>query len=193
MSRAEVYRQVAELHAANIDQGFLATMGTAFLSLIYEAIDECDEGVLLVEERDGRIIAFVAGATTLAPVYKRMLRRPVQLALVLLPSVFRPRRFRRLIETLIYSRGAERAPGLPEAELLSIAVSPAYRGRKIGDLLYARLVDNFRLRGVSVFKITVGDNLLSAHRFYLRMGALPGVEIEVHPGNSSTVYLQTIG
>ena len=46
--RASFYRSVAELHAANIDQGFLSSLGVAFLSLMYRAIDEVDESILVV-------------------------------------------------------------------------------------------------------------------------------------------------
>ena len=44
------YRAVASLHCDHINQGFLATLGVPFLTLLYEAIDRDSESVLLVEE-----------------------------------------------------------------------------------------------------------------------------------------------
>ena len=62
LHEASIHRQVAALHAANIDQGFLATLGVPFLALMYRAIDEAADSVLLVEERDGRVIDLSADA-----------------------------------------------------------------------------------------------------------------------------------
>ncbi|MEH6874269.1 MAG: hypothetical protein V7849_07670 [Candidatus Competibacter sp.] len=39
--KAMVYRQVAQLHAENSNQGFLSSLGPRFLTLLlYQAIDE---------------------------------------------------------------------------------------------------------------------------------------------------------
>lgn len=189
----ERYRQVAALHAANIDQGFLATLGIPFLSLMYQAIDEAPGSVLIVDEREGRVTGFVTGGIGMRPVYRRMLRQPLRLALSLLPSLIRLRRLKRIVDILRYSGGASQPSALPAAELLSIAVDPAWRGKGIAESLYRRLVAHFDGDGVRAFRIVVGDGLLPAHRFYLRMGAKPAGKIEVHAGQASVVYVQQSG
>src|SRR4051812_22589316 len=168
MDKHDLYRQVAELHVGSIDQGFLATLGVGVVSRMYRAIDEARESVLLVEERDGRVVGFVSGGVGMGPIYKRMLRHPLGLAASLLPSVFHPCRVLRIFEILRYSRGNSQPEGLPEAELLSMAVSPSYRGQRVAEQLYGRLVDHFKASGVADFKITVGEALAPAHRFYQR-------------------------
>ena len=40
MKNPSVYRQIAELHCSAIDQGFLAELGPAFLTLLYKALDQ---------------------------------------------------------------------------------------------------------------------------------------------------------
>ena len=192
MDKRDLYRQVAKLHVGNIDQGFLATLGVSFVSLMYRAIDEARDSVLLVEERDDRVVGFVSGGIGMAPIYKRMLRYPFRLAICLLPSVLRPRRILSIMEILRYSRGKDQQADLPEAELLSMAVSSAYRGQQVADRLYRRLVDHFKASGVPAFKITVGEALAPAHRFYQRMGAAPAAKVDVHDGESSTIYLHRI-
>ena len=192
MDKRDLYRQVAELHVGNIDQGFLATLGVSFVSLMYRAIDEARDSVLLVEEHDGRVVGFVSGGIGMAPIYKRMLRYPFRLAICLLPSVLRPRRILSIMEILRYSRGKDQQADLPKAELLSMAVSSAYRGQQVAERLYRRLVDHFKTSGVPAFKITVGEALAPAHRFYQRMGAAPAGKVEVHDGESSTIYLHRI-
>lgn len=192
MDKRDLYRQVAELHVGNIDQGFLATLGVNFVSLMYRAIDEARDSMLLVEERDDRVVGFVSGGIGMAPIYKRMLRYPFRLAICLLPSVLRPGRILSILEILRYSRGKDQQEDLPEAELLSMAVSSAYRGQRVAERLYRRLLDQFKASGVPAFKITVGEALAPAHRFYQRMGAAPAAKVEVHDGESSTIYLHRI-
>ena len=185
-----MYRQVAALHADSIDQGFLATLGVPFLALMYRAIEETPGSVLLVEEQGGRVVGFVSGGSGMGPIYRRMLRRPVRLGLALLPSMFRLRRLKRIIEIVRYGSGTSWPAGLPDAELLSIAVDPAWRGKGIAESLYSRLVTHFSTNEVPAFRIVVGATLLPAHRFYRRMGACVAGEVEVHAGESSLMYVQ---
>lgn len=82
-------------------------------------------------------------------------------------------------------------PLLPNAELLSVAVSPAYRGQGHAEALYTELKGFFARRDLGSFKILAGAPLAPAHRFYRRMSAVPTAVIAVHQGASSTVYVQT--
>ena len=189
--------RVAQLHAANIDQGFLSTLGPRFLSLIYQAIDECPEACLLLAREGDQVVGFVAGTLNMGPVYRQLRRHWLALGLSLAPSLLIPRRLWRILEILRYSRGGggevTAVPTLPAAELLGIAVDPACRGRGIAEDLYAGLKLFFATRGLGEFKIIVGAPLAPAHRLYRRMGAVPVAEIEVHRGAASTVYVQKVG
>jgi ribosomal protein S18 acetylase RimI-like enzyme len=190
MTPSERYRQVAALHAANIDQGFLSTLGEPFLAQMYRALDEAEGSVLLTEEQDGRVVGFVSGAAGMGPIYRRMLRRPVRLGASLLPSLVRPARLKRIIEILRYSGRADANQPLPHAELLSIAVDRSARGTGVAERLYRRLQAHFAAHGIDAFRITVGDSLAPAHRYYRKMGAMPVGRIEVHAGEGSVVYVQ---
>jgi GNAT superfamily N-acetyltransferase len=191
LHEASIHRQVAVLHAASIDQGFLATLGVPFLALMYRAIDEAAGSVLLVEEQNGRVIGFVSGGTGMGAIYRRMLRRPFALGLALMPSVVRPARIRRILDVLRYGR-RESVERLPRAELLSIAVVRESRGTGAAGRLYLRLAMHFRQIGEDAFKITVGDALAPAHAFYKKMGAVPAARVEVHEGRGSIVYVHTL-
>jgi ribosomal protein S18 acetylase RimI-like enzyme len=192
MSKSDLYRSVAALHIANINQGFLASLGVGFLALMYRAIDEGENSVLITAQADGKIVGFVAGGLGMGTIYRRMLRYWPQLCWTLLPSAFSPRRIWRIVEILRYSSGAGDT-ALPAAELLSIAVDPAYRGQHRADVLYDQLCEHFTKRGVPAFKIVVGAALAPAHRFYRRMGARAAAEVAVHGGAVSTVYVQALG
>lgn len=190
--KRELYLQVAALHIASINQGFLSTLGVRFVALMYRAIDECESSAVFLDESDGRIVGFVAGASSMRPIYKRMLHYWPALFAALLPSLIKPRRMWRILEILKYGRARQVNDALPDAELLSIAVDPAYRGQHRADFLYQKLAAYFRGRGDVAFKITVGEALAPAHRFYTRMGAVPMADVEVHEGEISTVYVQEL-
>jgi len=192
MTPRERYRQVARLHVRCLDQGFLASLGEAFLALMYEAIDRAEATFLLTEERHGQVVGFITGGSGMGPIYRRMLRSPVRLAWALAPAVVRPAKFRRILEILRYSGSSTLPPGTPEAELLSLAVAPECRGQGVAESLYRRLVGDFRNRGVGAFRIIVGAPLAPAHRFYRRMGAIEAGETQVHDGETSTVYVHRI-
>jgi len=197
------YRRVGQLHAAMIDQGFLSTLGPRFLSLLYQAIDECPDACLLLARDGERVVGFVAGTLNMGQVYRQLLRHWLALGLSLAPSLLVPWRLWRIVEILRYSRGGPdrvrtldpqgaEVPQLPAAELLSIAVDPACQGRGVAADLYAGLKSFFATHGQGAFKIIVGAPLAPAHRFYQRMGAVPVAEIEVHRGAASTVYVQKV-
>ena len=192
MTPRERYRQVAGLHKRCLDQGFLATLGEGFLALIYEAIDHTGEATLLVAEEDGQVQGFITGGVGMGPIYRRMMRSPVRLGLALAPAMLRPAKVRRILDIVRYSGDGGLPEGLPDAELLSLAVAPEWRGKSVAEGLYQRLVEDFRKRGVDAFRITVGETLAPAHRFYQRMGASVAGEVEVHGGEKSKVYVHRI-
>lgn len=192
MTPRERYRQVARLHVRCLNQGFLATLGEGFLAQMYEAIDQAEGTFLLTEERDGQVAGFIAGGAGMGAIYRRMMRRPVRLSVALLPALLSPAKLQRIFEILRYSGDGKMPRGVPEPELLSLAVAPEWRGKAVADSLYARLVAAFRAQGVEGFRIIVGAALAPAHRFYQRMGAVPAGEVEVHAGESSTVYVHRV-
>lgn len=193
MNKQAIYRRVAQLHAENINQGFLSSLGPNFLTLLYQAIDESPVSVLILAWEDNQLVGFVSGALGMGSVYRQLLRYWPRLIMALAPSLLMPNRLWQIIEILRYSRGGhEHGAKLPAAELLSIVVDPAARGRSHADRLYRQLTEFFAQRGEHEFKIIVGAALAPAHRFYRRMGAQPAAEIEIHQGVRSTVYVQAL-
>lgn len=188
--------QVAVLHAEGLDRGFLSRLGPRFLTLLYAAIDAGPDSVLLVEKRDGRVAGFVAGGNCRRQIYRRLLCRPVAVALALAPHLVRPSKLRGMWE-LVRLHGADGSERnvthpLPEHELFSIVVAPAVRGTGLAEALYRGLEEHFRAAGIPAFKIIVGEMLTPAHRFYRRMGAQPISKLCMHGQSTSTVYLQEL-
>lgn len=192
MRDKSIYQQIARLHISALDQSFLSTLGPAFLALMYQSIDECKNTCLILEEREGQVIGFISGACGVGPIYRKMLHHWFRLTIALAPVILHPAKLWRIIEILSYGREKVSEQGLPEHELISIAVAKQDRGRGVAERLYGRLLEYFRDDGVQAFRITVGDGLAPAHRFYQRMGAVPIAKTSVHRGHFSTIYLQKI-
>ncbi len=187
------WNQVGQLHAENLDRGFLATLGPKFLALLYRAIDETRHAVLFVERNEqGDVIGFVAGAAQLRPIYRRMFRFWPRLLVALLPIISSPTHMWRVCEIFLYGLRGQSLQNMPDFELLSIAIAPRARGTGVAENLYENLVSYCRANNVAKFKITVGKDLMAAHRFYTRMGAEVVGEVEVHRGEKSAVYVHDI-
>lgn len=192
MHDLHIYQQVARLHAENINQGFLASLGAPFLALLYEAIDANDSGVLLIVQRNGQVVGFLSAAEGMRSIYRQLLRRWLRLVFALLPALVSPRKLWKIAEILLLSTKNKALGGLPNAELLSLAVAPAHRRAGDAGQLFQALVNHFGERDVKDFRIVVGERLASAHCFYTKMGALAVGRIEVHGGEPSVVYVKSV-
>ncbi len=186
--KADVYRQVARIHAGSINQGFLTTLGERFLALLYEAIDSDPNSVLFIELVDGKVAGFITGGRGMGSIYRQMFRRWPRLLVALLPALLHLPKWSRTLEIFWYSRQQKAVPGCPIAELFSIAVLERARGTGAAQRLYQELAERFFQQGEGAFCIVVGQTLAPAHRFYLRVGAVPMAQVAVHQGQASTLY-----
>ena len=186
------YITVARLHCDHINQGFLATLGVPFLTLLYEAIDEDSESVLLVERVDQSIVGFVTGTRGLGRTYKKLLLKPLRLMYALKSCLLSPSKIYKILELLLISKNSNISSNFPKQELLSIVVNPDYQGGGHAVNLFNALCAHFREQDVSSFKIVVGSDLDRAHAFYIKMGAIPVKEIQVHKGTDSLVYVKNL-
>ena len=191
MNRRDTWRLVAELHAAAIDRGFLSTLGVRFLGVLYRAIDEAPESILIVRRREGRVAGFITGSKGMSPVWRQLLRHPLALGAALAPVLVQPRKLAGILDVLRAPAEGAVPAGLPPAELLSLAVDPRFRRDGIAESLYRELVQAFAAMGIHRFRILVGDSLDPAQRFYRRMGAVPVAKAEIHPGQGSTIFVHT--
>lgn len=190
---ADLYYQLARLHASNLDQGFLSTLGVPFLSELYRAIEECSGTILITKSEQGKVVGFTAGLSApMSVIYRHMMRRVHLWVWSLIPVLFSLGRIKQFIEIFLYTRSESDRGGVPVAELLSIALVPAWRGKGIAEAMYSELVDYFRKMNIRQFKIVVGEELTPAHRFYQRMGAQAVGQVEVHGGKRSVVYVQEV-
>ena len=189
-----VLKQVAILHKENIKTGFLSSLGVDFLECLYEAISISENSVLIVYLEKEVVAGFVTGTLDITEA-NRILKRKCLFTIIkaLVKVVFNKHKLKKLFETYRYStKGKTMYPYNLKSELLSIAVDPNFRGKGIAKQLYEELINFFRQRGVSEFKIVVGEKLIDAQRFYEKMGAKKVSEFELHKGEKSFIYVQRI-
>jgi len=187
-----IYREIARLHIECIEDGFLPTLGEAFLALLYEAIDVDPNNALIVESKNGKVIGFVAGGSGMKSIYYQMLKRWPRLFYSLVFSILNPCKLKKIFEIIFNnSKDCTKLSG-SNNELFSISVAKEFRGCGVAESLYKKLCQWFISNGISSFKIVVGQNLNRAHAFYLKMGACPVDKITIHEGEISTLYLHDL-
>ncbi|HEY5013690.1 MAG TPA: GNAT family N-acetyltransferase [Acidimicrobiia bacterium] len=187
----------ATLHASEIGDGFLPSLGRSFLTRLYRRIVRSPGSFLLVAEADGDTLGFIAGTDDVRELYRSFLVRDGLVAAIsALPQVLRSSR--RVLETLRYGTGTGGGTGnepshgpseadLPKAELLAIAVAPRARGRGAGRALVDAFTAELTRRGVPGARVVVGADNDAAIRLYERCGFTKVARIEVHRGTPSQV------
>lgn len=184
-------RQVVSIHREEISQGFLSSLGDKPLSLLFYLAVESKYGILLLGkpiDRD-KPIGFILGTTDTGAFYKDFLIKNFFRATIhLAPKVFSVQRLRKLFETLFYPSKKE-IQDFPRAELFDIAILKEQQGKGLAQLLFKEFSATMKSKGIEKFKITTGENLIQAQRFYEKLGANKVTEIEVHKGQKTFVYL----
>ncbi len=186
----------ARLHAGLITDGFLSRLGPRFLRHLYRCISGGPDCFLLVAvagsdsgagtatgPATAPIAGFLAGALDLRALYRRFaLRRGLVAAVTSLPRLIRA--LPQVWETLRHGAGAS-GPDDNGAELLSIAVDPAWRGRHVGALLVEGFFDEIGRRGVDRSQVVVGADNTAAVGLYGRSGFVGVRTFELHRGVTS--------
>jgi ribosomal protein S18 acetylase RimI-like enzyme len=184
-------RTAATLHASEISEGFLPTLGRPFLTRLYRRVVRSSQSFLLIAEDGGAAVGFIAGTEDVRALYRSFLLRDGVVATIgALPRVARS--WRRVLETLRYPSDAHPPEhgveaGLPPAELLAIAVAPQSRGRGVGRALVEAFTTELVRRDVRAARVVVGADNDAAIRLYEACGFTKVVRVEVHRGTPSQV------
>lgn len=176
-------RAIANLHTEMIDTGFLSSLGSSFLGLLYRSLIRSRHGDVFVAEMDDTVVGFVAGTANTGAFYREFMRRHLLVAaLVLFPRLIRPRAWRRIWETFRYGTSGDEEVS---AELLSMAVAASTRGRGIGGDLVSALLAGAAGKGIRSMKVVVGSSNEPAIHLYRSHGFVDGSVMEVHAGEPS--------
>jgi len=172
---------LAGLHIRAIP-GFLPRLGRRLMRLLYRALANSPDAVVLVADDGKGPIGFIAGVIDTGRFYRRFLTRYGLSALMAtLPKLANPWIVRKGWETLRYGATGSETP----AELLAMAVVPAARGVGLGTTLGSRFLEEMSSRGVDRVKVVVGADNSGAIAAYSKIGFRNAIPVEVHSHEAS--------
>ncbi len=179
----EDVRAVAALHAGRISEGFLVTLGPAFLRRLYRRVILSHRSFLLVTDDAGSVCGFIAVAEHTGALYREYLLRDGAAA-ALTAARGMARSPRSVLETLRYGLRAGGAEGNDggAAEILATAVAADHAGRGIGTRLVRAAVDELGRRGVASARVVTAVGNEAAVHAYERGGFRSRGREEVHRG-----------
>lgn len=164
---------LCSLHMKSFPGFFLTSLGPRFLRLLYAGFANEPKGICIVAEEKGVLVGFAAGTTAPDVFFGRLLRRQGwRFAIAAIPGLLRNPGFvaRKCLGAVFY-RG-EQPAGLTNAALLSsLAVSPAYEGKGLGQRLVQAFADAAYKQGCSAIYLTTdeaGNDRVK--RFYAKCG-----------------------
>jgi len=173
---------VARLHAALIGEGFLSSLGPRFLGRLYRRVADSGDCFVLVADAGAGPAGFIAGAMSLGRLYRRFVVRDGMAAFAGAP-VRLLSALPRVLETLRHGGGGD--DDVAGAELLAVAVDPAWRGRHLGTALVEGFLAEVARRGATTARVVVGADNAAAVAMYRRSGFEPARSFELHPGTTS--------
>ena len=129
------------IHRKEIGQGFLSSLGSRALELIFTHAAISKSGILLIarDKPGGSVCGFLLGTMNTDSFYKEfLLRKSIPALITLLPHVFSLFKLRMILETLLYPSKIK-IKNLPDAELLDIAVSSEHQGKGMPSFCFKNL------------------------------------------------------
>lgn len=188
--------QIAKLHQAVLETGFLSRLGTGFLNVLYKYLIKRE--IVLVYREGGAVRGFVSCTLNSKRVMRRFIVRPDAILSLLLALLKKPSLMRASFETMMIplkhktSGGPANTQVLPEAELLSITVEPGFQKGGAGTALLAGLEKTLRERGVGCYRVVAGATLTGANNFYRKNGFQLAGEVNIHGKDISNIYCKSL-
>ena len=181
--------RLAELHATRITDGFLPSLGPAFLARLYRRIAKSPGSFAYVatdtDAPDARVLGFAAATDDVGQLYRSFaLHDGVVAGIAAAPRLLRS--WRRVLETVRYP-GAE--GDLPTAEILAVAVDETAGKQGIGRAVVDAATSRLAERGIEAVKVVAGADNTAALRLYAVCGFAVRARIEVHEGAPSEVLV----
>ncbi|MHC4926743.1 MAG: GNAT family N-acetyltransferase [Planctomycetota bacterium] len=178
----------AKLHIEGIHMGFISTLGLDFVTSLYTAIAEHDASFGYVALIGDQVVGFATFTTDLKSLYKSVVKKKAfKFMFLLARKMFSWQVIRKVFETLFYPSRIKKLE-LPEAEFLSMAVSPAARGHGLATRFVKKGFDECSQKGIKELKILAAEKIGPINAMYQKFGFKIYTQIENH-GVVSNVYV----
>ena len=185
-------RQAVNIQIQELPKGFLSSLGSKPLELIFSHAALSKFGVLVLakEIENNRVIGYVFGATDTSKFYKEFLIKRFFTALIyFFLMLLTMEKIKKAFETLFYpNKKSQNQEEDCKAELLDLAVEKPYHGKEIALNLFGNFVNKCRQLRVSCFDIPTTEGLEQAHRFYEKVGAKKVKTVMIHGEQKTYIY-----
>jgi len=183
--------QIAGLHISGISTGFISSLRSGFVSVLYEAIAEDENSFGFVALDDDEVLGFVAFTTNLSKLYKYVaLKKGFKFAFILARKMTSWKFFKKICGNIFYP-GKMKSLDLPDAELLSIVIASQGRGKGLATQLVEKGFEECANRGIDKVKVLVASANEPANKLYLKCGFKLAGQIDSH-GVISNIYVAQI-
>lgn len=175
MTKAHV-SAVAKLHRNSIKTGLTAWLGQRFCENLYWGMGSTPYSFVLVyEDERHQPLGFICCATNTSKMYKStILRHFFSLTLSAISKFLRPSVIKKALTSIkrpkTFKTGDFSEWELPEAEVVSIAVSPDAQHMQIGTKLIQAAFDRFRNLGYDKVRTWTSEDNEQAAAFYQKQG-----------------------
>ncbi len=185
---------IAKLHKRGIPSGFLSSLKTQCLDILYQFIIK--NGIVLIAIEKETLVGFVSFTLNTKKMYKKFF---IQSSFKVLPyminKVFSMTFLKKIIETLkapFVNKDIDQDNFGELPELLSIVVDSKVQAKGIGTMLLVQLENQLKKMGVFEYKVVVGSNLDFANKFYKKNQFELKSQFELHKGSISNLYIKRI-
>ena len=186
------FEEVAKLHISGISTGFISSLGQGFVTALYEAIAEDKNSFCLIAIEDEKVLGFVAFSTNLSKLYKFVaLKKSFKFGFILAKKLLSVTNIKKVWSNLFYPSKMKKMD-LPDAELLSIVVSPAGRGKGIAKQLTDAGFEECKNRGIEKVKVLVAADNEPANKLYQKCGFELAIQINSHDVLSNVYVKKTV-
>ena len=178
----------AKLHIQGIHMGFISSLGVEFVAALYRAIALDPKSFGYVAIKEGQVVGFATFTENLKGLYKSILtKNGLRFAFLLFWKMFSWEFIRKIFETLFYPSRIKKYQ-FPEAEFLSMAVSPDARGHGLATRFVKTGFKECQKRDIKELKILAATTIGPINKMYEKYGFKVSAQIENH-GIVSNVYV----
>jgi len=179
--------EVAVLHIHGIGTGFISSLGSDFVTALYEAIAKNKSSFGFVAEENERIVGFVAFTTNINKLYiSVILKKGFYFAFLLAGKMLSFKTLKKVLETLFYPSKTKKM-NLPSAEFLSMAIVKDAQRKGLATTLMREGFAECARRGIKRVQMLVGADNEAANKLYRKCGFKLVGETESH-GVKSNIY-----
>ena len=164
---------LVDTHAAVFPETVMAKLGRGYLTAYYQRVRKFDDGIVVIAERDGKLVGFASGFIRPERFYRNMIGNAWSLIVPLITGLIRRPG---LLQLVPYSvgrvfRSTPTPPTVSSCELAFIAVQPQAAGKGVGKELANQFLRTSWEKGAEFVRLTThAESNEATNNFYASLG-----------------------